>query len=90
MSTANKPPLFDELPPRMVVPAIVVGAQSLKPGFTVNFSVGAVLSGWTGVESDCASTSTAQTAAPAAAPPARHTNSRNAISIVCLSSCVAA
>ena len=46
MSTANRPPLFDELPPRMVVPAMVVGAQSLKPGFTVNFSVGAVRSGW--------------------------------------------
>ena len=46
VSTANRPPRLVGLPPRIVVPAIVVGPQSLKPGFTVSFSVGAVRSGW--------------------------------------------
>src|SRR3954464_2359535 len=34
VSTANKPPWLDELPPRIVEPAMTVGAQSRKPGLT--------------------------------------------------------
>ena len=45
VSTANSPPRFDELPPTIVDCAIAVGAQSLCPGLTVNFSVGAVRRG---------------------------------------------
>ena len=44
-STAKRPPRFDEFPPMIVVPASTVGAQSRKPGLTVNFSTGAVRSG---------------------------------------------
>jgi hypothetical protein len=45
VSTAKRPPRFDEFPPMIVVPARTVRAQSRKPGLTVNFSVGAVRSG---------------------------------------------
>src|SRR3989338_2009924 len=39
VSTAKRPPRFDELPARIVVPVIVAGPQSLNPGFTVNVSL---------------------------------------------------
>jgi hypothetical protein len=48
VSTANNPPRFDELPPTIVDPLIAVAVQSLNPGLTVNFSVGAVRSGLSG------------------------------------------
>jgi hypothetical protein len=71
VSTANRPPRFVALPPRIVVPTIVVGLQSLKPGLTVNCSVGAVRSGPTGEEPDSANVNAVQSEAVPIAPPPR-------------------
>src|ERR1035437_7893269 len=68
MSMANNPPRPVGLPPRIVMPAIVAGPQSLKPGLTVSFSAGAVLSGWMADGSDCANVNAVQSAAPTIAP----------------------